>query len=81
MKSLHRQIALLRDANARLQPTASPHALPIVFTVRSKGQIGMFPDESPGKYVNIPICLIIYVNCAIMSYVSMSIFLLTDHTD
>jgi hypothetical protein len=37
--SLHRQIALLR-AN-------SP--LPIVFTVRSKGQIGKFPDDQPER--------------------------------
>ena len=37
VSSLHRQIALLR-ANCNL---------PIVFTVRSKGQIGRFPDEQP----------------------------------
>jgi pentafunctional AROM polypeptide len=37
--SLHRQIALLRSASA----------LPIVFTVRSKGQIGRFPDDAPDR--------------------------------
>lgn len=35
VKSLHRQISLLRDTVD----------LPIVFTVRSKGQIGSFPDD------------------------------------
>ncbi len=37
--SLHRQIALLRKSCP----------LPIVFTVRSVGQIGKFPDETPKK--------------------------------
>jgi len=39
VQSLHRQIALLR----------SQCSLPIVFTVRSVGQIGKFPDDSPSK--------------------------------
>ena len=41
--SLHRQIALLRKSCP----------LPIVFTVRSVGQIGKFPDDTPEEMFNL----------------------------